>query len=64
MQSLKEYLKDFREVNSSANCTDEELLDYSVKHIRSFLKSKITEELQGAEQVDVSTLWSIIDNLK
>lgn len=63
MNSLKEYLKDLRDLNPSADCTEQELLEYSVRHIRSLVKSKITEKLNGAQQIDVKSLWSIIDNL-
>jgi len=60
---LKQYLKDFHELTPSISCSEEQLIEYASSQIRSLLKSKITEKLQGTEQIDINELWTIIDKL-
>lgn len=64
MNNLALYLKDFRELESGPNCKEEELVSYSVKHIRSLVKGKVIEQLNGAEVIKASDLLKILDTIE
>lgn len=64
MSNLALYLKDLRELERGPSCKEEELVNYSVKYIRSMFKGKVVEQLNGAEVIKTSDILKILDTIE
>lgn len=64
MSNLALYLKDLRELERGPDSKEEELVNYSVKYIRSMFKGKVVEQVNGAEVIKISDILKILDTIQ